>query len=86
MSGQADVDIVVYMEKLESIKDQKIVDNMNQLLTMGYTNYEVNLNLLKRNNNDLISALNSLDNGLISESMFLLVWLTFFMRKPFIDH
>jgi hypothetical protein len=46
---------------------------MTQLIEMGYSNFEVNLNLLKRNGNDLVAAYNSLDNGLVSESMFLLV-------------
>ena len=72
-SGQADVDRVIYMEKLQSIKDKALIDNMNQLLEMGYSNFEVNLNLLKRHNNDIITAVNSLDNGLVTESMFMLV-------------
>jgi hypothetical protein len=46
---------------------------MMQMIEMGYNNFEVNLNLLKRNGNDLISAVNNLCNGLVSESMFELV-------------
>ena len=61
------------MEKLETLKEKVFYDNMKQMMEMGYTNYEVNLNLLKRNNNDLITAVNSLCNGLVSESMFVLI-------------
>jgi len=58
---------------MDSIKDKGLRDNMMQMLEMGYTNFEVNINLLKRNGNDLITAVNNLCNGLISESMFALV-------------
>ena len=61
------------MEKLETLKEKVFYDNMKQMMEMGYSNYEVNLNLLKRNNNDLITAVNSLCNGLVSESMFVLI-------------
>ena len=57
---------------METIKDKKLKENMIQMLEMGYNNFEVNLNLLKRNANDLIAAVNSLCNGLVSESMFML--------------
>jgi hypothetical protein len=58
---------------MDTIKDMKLKENMIQMLEMGYNNFEVNLNLLKRNANDLIAAVNSLCNGLVSESMFMLV-------------
>lgn len=63
----------MYTQKMETIKDKKLKENMIQMLEMGYNNFEVNLNLLKRNANDLIAAVNSLCNGLVSESMFMLV-------------
>ena len=37
---------------------------------MGYTNFQINLSLLKRNNNDMIVAINAICNGMVSESMF----------------
>jgi hypothetical protein len=40
------------------------------MIDMGYSNFEVNHSLLRRNNNDLIMAINSLCNGLVSDSMF----------------
>jgi len=50
-----------------------LVYNMTYMLDMGFSNFEVNLNLLKRNNNDLVTAINSLENGIVTESMFMLV-------------
>ena len=58
---------------MDTIKDKKLHENMMQMLEMGYNNFEVNLNLLRRNGNDLIAAVNNLCNGLVSESMFMLV-------------
>ena len=68
---------MIYLQKLDDLKknkdEKKYFDNMSQMLEMGYSNYEVNLNLLKRNHNDLINAVNSLCNGLVTDSMFMLV-------------
>jgi hypothetical protein len=66
-----DLEKIAYMEKLAEIKDPKIAENLKTMLDMGYTNFEVNHSLLKRNQNDIIIAMNSLCNGMISESMFL---------------
>lgn len=37
---------IVYLEKLAKVMDSKIVENMTQLLEMGYSCFEVNLSLL----------------------------------------
>lgn len=65
-----DLERIVYLEKLAKVKDNKIVENMMQLLDMGYSVFEVNLNLLNRNKNDLIMAVNNICNGNVTESMF----------------
>lgn len=62
---------IQYLEKVETLKDPKLIDNMKQLLDMGFTNFEVNLNLLRRNNNDFVLAANSICNGLVTDSMFI---------------
>jgi len=59
-----------YLKKVESITDSNLANNLIYILDMGYSNFEVNLNLLKRNNNDLVITINSLCNGLVSDSMF----------------
>jgi len=33
---------------------------------MGYANFEINLEMLKRNQNDLVLAMNNLCNGLVT--------------------
>ena len=40
------------------------------MLEVGYTTFSVNFALLKRNNNDMVVAINNLCNGNVSESMF----------------
>ena len=61
-----------YMEELESagIKDQNLFTNLKYMMNMGYLNYKINYNLLTRNNNDLIIAVNKLCNNIVSDSMF----------------
>jgi len=61
-----------YMEELESagIKDQSLFTNLKYMMKMGYWNYKINYNLLTRNNNDLIIAVNKLCNNIVSDSMF----------------
>ena len=58
---------------MQALQDKTLVYNMTYMLDMGFSNFEVNLNLLKRNNNDLVTAINSLENGIVTESMFMLV-------------
>lgn len=41
-----DLERIVYLEKLAKVKDSKMVENMMQLLEMGYSVFEVNLSLL----------------------------------------
>jgi len=50
--------------------DPKLVENLKYMMDMGYLNFKVNYNLLSRNNNDLIVAINKLCNNMVSESMF----------------
>jgi len=61
-----------YMEELESagIKDNNLFTNLKYMMNMGYLNYKINYNLLTRNNNDLIIAVNKLCNNIVSDSMF----------------
>jgi Ig-like domain from next to BRCA1 gene len=59
-----------YLKRVESINDSQLANNLIYILDMGYSNFDVNLNLLKRNNNDLVITINSLCNGLVSDSMF----------------
>lgn len=68
--SQDELDKIRYLEKLSQVKDPKVVENLQYIYDMGYTNFEVNLSLLKRNNNELIIAINHLCNGIVSESMF----------------
>jgi hypothetical protein len=62
----------MYMEELEkaNISDQALVENMKYMMNMGYYNFTVNYNLLTRNNNDLVVAINKLCNSLVTESIF----------------
>lgn len=65
-----DLDKIRYLEKVSLLQDAKLIENLQYIYDMGYTNFEVNIALLRRNNNDLIIAINNLCNGLVSESMF----------------
>jgi len=58
------------MQKVEGIKDEKLAENLRTCLDMGYANFEINLEMLRRNQNDIVLAMNSLCNGLVTESMF----------------
>jgi hypothetical protein len=40
------------------------------MMNMGYLNFRVNFNLLTRNNNDLVIAVNKLCNNMVTESIF----------------
>jgi hypothetical protein len=65
-----DLERVAYLEKLDTIKDSVLASNLRHFMDIGYLNFELNLNLLKRHNNDLILAMNSLCNGQVTDSMF----------------
>ena len=54
----------------QNIKDKKLLDNLKYMMEAGYFNFRVNYNLLLRNNNDLIVAMNNLCNNLVTDSMF----------------
>jgi len=62
----------LYIEELENsgIKDQTLLNNMRYMMNMGYYNFKINYNLLKRNNNDLIMAVNKLCNNMVTDTMF----------------
>ena len=69
---------IFYLQKLDSLKEKKYVENLTYILESGFTNFEVNLNLLKRNNNDLGIVINNLCNGSnITDSMFIWGWSPF---------
>lgn len=61
-----------YLKELEAaqIKDKLYVENLMYMMNMGYYNFRVNFNLLTRNNNDLIIAVNKLCNHMITDSIF----------------
>lgn len=61
-----------YLEELESahINDQTLTDNLLYMMNAGYFNFRVNYNLLVRNDNDLVIAINKLCNNMVTDSMF----------------
>lgn len=62
----------MYLSELNAanLTNVDLVANLKYMMTMGYLNYKVNYNLLTRNNNDLVIAINKLCNSLVSDSMF----------------
>lgn len=62
----------MYMEEVEksNIQDSALLDNLKYMMNMGYLNFMVNYNLLTRNGNDLVVAINKLCNNLVTESIF----------------
>jgi beta-galactosidase/beta-glucuronidase len=67
-----ELEIIVYLQKLDALNEKKYSDNLIFILENGFTNFEVNLNLLKRNNNDLSIVIKNLCNSCnITESMFI---------------
>jgi hypothetical protein len=44
---------IYYLEKVGALKEKKYAENLTFILEYGFSNFEVNLSLLKRNNNDL---------------------------------
>jgi len=62
-----------YMQEMQSLNlsDKSLVENLEYMMNMGYLNFRVNYNLLLRNNNDLVIAINKLCNNMVSESIFL---------------
>lgn len=65
-----EIERIDYLKKVESINDSKLANNLIYILDMGYSNFELNLNVLKRNNNDLVITINNLCNNLVTDSMF----------------
>jgi len=61
-----------YEEELQKsgIVDKSIIENLRYMMNMGYLNLTINYNMLKKNNNDLVIAINKLCNNLVSDSMF----------------
>jgi len=62
-----------YMEELTNakLKDVSLHQNLKYMMDMGYLNYSINYNLLTRNGNDLVVAINKLCNNIVSDSMFI---------------
>ena len=69
---QADKERIAYFEELENakIKDAALKENLAYMLEAGFSNFSVNLNLLKRNKNDLTIAMNLICNNLVTDSVF----------------
>jgi len=63
---------MIYQQELAAanIQDQAYVQNLDYMMNMGYLNFRVNFNLLTRNNNDLVIAVNKLCNNMVTESIF----------------
>ena len=70
--SQDEKDKLAYLQDMDNsqIKDSSIIENLKYMLDMGYTNFTVNYQLLKRNNNDLTIALNLLCNNMVTDSIF----------------
>ena len=62
----------IYLAELENsnIKDNKLKENLMYMMEAGYYNFRINYNLLTRNKNDLIIAMNKLCNNMVTDSMF----------------
>lgn len=62
----------LYEEELAvaQLDDPELEKNMREMMNMGYFNYKVNYNLLKRNKNDLSVAVQKLCNYSITDTMF----------------
>lgn len=69
---QEERDQAEYMKELEAAKitDKALVENLKYMMGVGYLNFRVNYNLLTRNKNDLVVAINKLCNNLVTDSMF----------------
>jgi len=61
-----------YLEEIETmgITDQRLIENLKYMMDLGYLNFRVNYNLLQRNKNDLVVAINKLCNNIVTDSMF----------------
>jgi len=61
-----------YMDEIENmgITDQRLIENLKYMMDLGYLNFRVNYNLLTRNKNDLVVAINKLCNNIVTDSMF----------------
>ena len=53
-------DSISYLEKLEKAKVGPMYENMIALMQMGFTDFDKNLDLLKKNYNDLNITMNQL--------------------------
>lgn len=60
---------ILYFEKLEKVKNKKMIEGLKYMFEAGYTNFEINHRLLTKSNADVIIAMNDLCNNNITESM-----------------
>jgi hypothetical protein len=56
--------------KAANVTDKALYDNLTTMGDAGYYNFRLNYNLLNRNKNDLVVAMNKLCNFMVSDSMF----------------
>lgn len=49
--------------------DKEVKQNMLQMATMGYQNFDLNLTMLQKYNNDVVMVVNCLCNGMVSDSV-----------------
>lgn len=68
--SQDELERIIYLQKVENLKEKQFEQNLIYILDMGYSNFELNLSLLKRNNNDMIVVINNICNGNVTDSMF----------------
>jgi hypothetical protein len=53
-----------------NIQDQELLKNLIYMKELGYMNFTINYNLLKKYNNDVVVAVNALMNHMLSDSVF----------------
>jgi hypothetical protein len=58
------------MEKVEKL-DEVTKANLKYLMECGFLNFEVNLGLLKKYENDLAVVMNMICNNMVTDSIFL---------------
>lgn len=68
--SQEELERIAYLDKLQIVKDSKLHNALKDMFDIGYYNFELNQELLKRHKGNTIMALDALCNGFVTESMF----------------
>jgi hypothetical protein len=64
------VEVEDYQTRVANVKDSKLAKGLTEMAEIGYSNFDLNVQLLTRNSYDVVVAINKLCNGLLTESMF----------------